>query len=183
MQTQLRIENIREKKAFFEKPELKLEWIISEGKMLPSFLHLEDSHDILGFDSLLCHNVETQDNEEILSEIHEFYSALYTCRDIPNDLNNFLNSIPSIPKLVGDSASLTEPITKNEIEEAIKKLRPNKSPSCDSLTAEFYQHFMQEIAPILCKVFNKIFEDEHLSDTQKIAIIVLIFKKGDNRLL
>ena len=65
----------------------------------------------------------------------------------------------------------------------IKKLRPNKSPGCNGLTTEFYQHFMHELASILCEVFNKIFEDENLTDTQKIAIIVLIFKKGDNRLL
>ncbi len=151
--------------------------------MVPFFIHLEDLHEMLGFNSLLCKNMETKDNEEILREIHNFYNALYSHKDSLNDLNKFLENIPSIPKVVGDCTSLTEPITIKEIESAIKKLRPNKSPGCDSLTAEFYQHFMHEISPILCEVFNKIFEDENLTDTQKIAIIVLIFKKGDNRLL
>ncbi len=183
MQTQLRIEHLREKKAFFEKPELELEWIVSEGKMVLSFLHLEDSHEVSGFNSLLCNNVETNDNEEILGEIHDFYHALYSCRETPSNLNKFLESIPSLPKVVGDCTPLTNSITTNEIESAIKKLRLNKSPGCDGLTAEFYQHFIQELAPILCEVFNKIFEDKRLTDTQKIAIIVLIFKKGDNRLL
>ena len=120
--------------------------------MVPSFLHLEDSHEMLGFDSLLCNNVEMKDNEEILREIHDFYNALYSCRDTLNDLNKFLENIPSIPKVVGDCTSLTEPITIKEIESAINKLRPNKLPGCDGLTAEFYQHFMHEIAPILCEV-------------------------------
>ncbi len=70
-----------------------------------------------------------------------------------------------------------------EVENAITRLHLNKIPGYDGLTAEFYQHFQQEISAIVCDVFNHIFEDDLLSDTQKIAIIVLLFKKGDRHLL
>ncbi len=57
-------------------------------------MHLEDLHEALGFDSLLCNNVETKDNEEILGEIYNFYNALYSHRETPNDLNKFLEKYP-----------------------------------------------------------------------------------------
>ena len=56
--------------------------------------------------------------------MYDFYNALYSCRETLNDLNKFLENIPSIPKVVGDCTSLTEPITMKEIESTIKKLRP-----------------------------------------------------------
>ncbi len=36
---------------------------------------------------------------------------------------------------------MTQPITSNEVEMAIKKLCPGKAPGLDSLTADFYNHF------------------------------------------
>ncbi len=75
------------------------------------------------------------------------------------------------------------PITDKEVEDAIGWLQTNKSPGSDGLTAEFYKHFCEEITPILTHTFNKIFESRQLSPSQKLAYIILLFKKGDARYL
>ncbi len=152
--------------------------------MVPSFLHLEDSQEILDLDALLIDGTECQNNNDILKEIHTFYHSLYTksTTESESSIDTFLQTIPSLPKCISNTTVLTGPITMKEVEDAIGKLCPNKTPGCDGLTAEFYQHFQQEISMILCDVLNQIFWDKSLSDMQKIAVIILLFKKG-NRLL
>ncbi len=66
----------------------------------------------------------------------------------------------------------------SEVEIAIKKLHSGKTPGSDGLTSEFYKHFCQDTSAILCDVFNAILDHGELSPTQKLAIIILLFKKG-----
>ncbi len=45
----------------------------------------------------------------------------------------------------------------------------------------FYKYFLEDFSDILSLVFNVIFEVEELSLSQKLAIIILIIKKGDTQ--
>ena len=69
-------------------------------------------------------------------------------------------------------------ITEKEIWQAILQLCTRKSPGSDSLTAGFYKHFVDDIAPILTMVFNKEFELGSMSFSQYLVIIILLHKKG-----
>ena len=77
-------------------------------------------------------------------------------------MDNFLEPY-SLPKLNQEETDqLNRPMTRNEIEEAIKTLPTNKSPGPDGFTGEFYQTYKEELKPILLKFFQKVEEEETL---------------------
>ncbi len=162
-------------------------WVSIEGKPYKKFLHLEDIHLENKLHVLLnAEGEEKSDVGSVLSILRDFYSDLYAMDSYgktKNEIKTFLDKIPSIPRVLGSVDALTAPITDEEVEAAIKRLRPGKLSSCDGLTGDFYKHFCEEITPILKDVFNKIFENKELTSSQKLAIIVLIYKKGDEHIV
>ena len=49
--------------------------------------------------------------------------------------------------------TLNRPITRAEVEEAIKSLPTKNSPGIDGFTAGFFQIYKEELVPFLLKVF------------------------------
>ena len=120
------------------------------------------------------------ESSDIIRYLYDFYSHLYSNNDTKSDqeIKAFLEKL-SLPKIKQDTSAMTQPITSKEVEMAIKKLHPGKAPGLDGLTADFYNHFQEVICDILADVFNAIFEDKTLSWSQRVAIIILLFQKGD----
>ena len=70
--------------------------------------------------------------------------------------------------------NLNRLITSTEIETIIRNLPGNKSPRPDSFTCEFHQLFIEELTPILLKLFQKIAEEGKLPNSFYEATITLI---------
>ena len=92
------------------------------------------------------------------------------------EMDKFLEKY-NFPKLnQGEIENLNRPITSTEIETLIRNLPANKSPGPDSFTAKFYQKFREEFTPVLCKLFQKIAEEDKLPNSFYEATITLISK-------
>ena len=70
-------------------------------------------------------------------------------------------------------------ISEEEIRTSIYSFGRRKTPGSDGLPIELYICFVNIFAKILKKVFEKCFENGHLTDTMKYGIISQLHKKGD----
>ena len=55
-----------------------------------------------------------------------------------------------------EAETMNRPITRSEVETAIKRLPHKKSPGPDGFTAEFFQTQKKELVPFLLKLFQII---------------------------
>ena len=147
--------------------------------MSPDFLHLEDDMQGLIDISTIRNNLgEIHSGEKVLDVLRDFYVNLYQCQDekTEEEINIFLQGI-DFPKLW--NPVLKDRITVDKIIKAIMKLKPGKSPGSDGLTAAFYCRFAHKLGLLLAASLNKAMEIGTLSDMQKLAISILLYKKGD----
>ena len=80
----------------------------------------------------------------------------------------------NFPKLNQEEIeNLNRPISSTEIETVIRNLSANKSPGPDSFTAEFHQILIEELIPILLKLFQKIAEEGKLPNSFYEATITV----------
>ena len=119
----------------------------------------------------------TTDPEEMQSIMRDYYKELYANKmDNLEEMDKFLE-MHNLPRLNQEEIeNMNRPITSTEIETVVKNLPTNKSPGPDGFTGEFYQTFIEELTPILLKLFQNIAERGTLPNTFYEATITLIPK-------
>jgi exonuclease III len=116
---------------------------------------------------------------------------------IANTMNNFFVEIPkqldqALPNLVATSNILqnAEPsdcltdflrVSKAEIIEVIKTLKPDAAAGYDKLSTNFLRQADDKVLEFLVKSVNTMFDTNKFPNTLKIAKIIPIFKDGDKR--
>ena len=124
------------------------------------------------------------DPSAVMEECRQFYKKLYS-KNKTVDLSTcseFLEN-DSIPKLSNEKKDFCEQvITEQELFATLKKFKKNKSPRLDGLTAEYYLEFWDLLKNKLLEVYNESFNKGALPDTLGTGVIVLIEKKGKDRL-
>ena len=93
-------------------------------------------------------------------------------------MDKFLDTcvLPSLNQ--EEAKTMNRPMTRSEVEAAIKSLPHKKSPGPDGLTAKFYQTHKEELVPFLLKLFQIIQNERILPKSFYETNIILIPKAG-----
>ena len=111
--------------------------------------------EVLGFFGKLFHGHHGKNGEDM----GEPFKPDYT------HLDEFLEDLG---KLSPNSSNIIEkPVTKEELEYALKKADNNKSPGLDGLPYEFYKKVKEEVSETLVEVLNTQLERLRLMDSNK----------------
>ena len=95
---------------------------------------------------------------------------LYTKWTSTAATNEFVCKIPNRKKISNEHFNLCEAeISLDEIIKSINSETNNKPPGNDGLTAEFYRHFSNELAPVLLDVYDS---------WGKLHTMGVIYRKG-----
>lgn len=126
-------------------------------------------------------NVITSNPKEIAEAFAAYYKKLYECQELAGKtekITKFLDSIHlnSLSKM--EAEVMCSPITVKEIIGIIKNLKNSKSPGADGFSGEYYKVFVDELAPILCRVYNYALNEKNPPKTWSEAIISVIHKDG-----
>ena len=100
---------------------------------------------------------------------------LYTKQTSTSATTEFLCKIPNRKKISNEHFDLCETeIPLDEIIKSINSETNNKPPGNDGLTAEFYKHFSNELAPVLLDVYDSWGKLDTMGVTYRTGIISAI---------
>ena len=115
----------------------------------------------------------------ILNEQKQFYKNLFTSEGSDErESSTVLEHVDSV--LNNDQKETCDAdISEQEIKNAIKILKVNKSPGDDGIVSEFYIEYWYLIHKEFTQVIKHIFNINTLSPSQYNAILTLLYKKGE----
>ena len=76
---------------------------------------------------------------------------------------------------------LDNPITEQEVRQAIKNLKHGKASGLDKICGEFLKYSENIVAPFLTKLFNKLYNLSIFPTDWCKSVIIPLFKKGDDK--
>ena len=120
-----------------------------------------------------------------LQQCVTFYKHLYSTKDVDDvEIKYYLeNTILDSAVSEDDKQICDKLLTVDELQVALKSMKRNKAPGPDGLPMEFYVTFWKHISNVIKDSFSESLSEGELSTTQTRAIIRLIHKKEDKKLL
>ncbi len=159
----------------------RVKWIEEGERSTQYFIGVEKKRqNINAIKSLKENNVTLTEDTDILNAAKRFYTDLYsTTSPCTQRISEYIDNI-NLPNLSPEQQQECEgDITIQECEDAIGKIKANRSPGEDGIPIEFYKTFWADINIFLISVYNESFEKQKLPNSMRKSIVTLIHKKGD----
>lgn len=122
--------------------------------------------------------------KEIQTAFQNYYTQLYTQPNLAyeNQTKTFLESLNLTKLSSNHNSGLMTEITEEELNEAISRMKANKSPGPDGFPSEWYKTFRSELVPSLLLTLNTALKEGKIPPSWKEATITVIPKEGKDRL-
>ena len=120
------------------------------------------------------------DQENILSQVQQYYSNLFENRDDTLQSINFKNlGIKSSTRVPEEDIGL--PVTVDEVGQVLKKMKSNKLPGIDGITVESVKVFWRQLKYFIINAINCGFSKGCLTTSLRQCIITCLPKAKKNR--
>uniref|UniRef100_A0A669EC77 Reverse transcriptase domain-containing protein n=1 Tax=Oreochromis niloticus TaxID=8128 RepID=A0A669EC77_ORENI len=159
-------------------------WLEEGERNSHYFFSLEKKHSsINNISKLMINGVITEDYRLISKHCSHFYKELYSSTFSQEAADHLLESLNVKSISQEDSILCDQPISLEEVKNAIGLLKNNKSPGTDGLTAELYKTFSEELSPFLLEVFVESIGNQQLPTTMNQGLTTLIPKPNKDLLM
>ena len=119
------------------------------------------------------------DSIDILNCFKTYYTELYSRENVDKEaIKSLLSDVPTISD--DEKKNLGKQISTEEIKKSLHSFQNDKTPGSDGLTKEFYVAFEDIFVPIFYSLYSVIYQQGHLSNSQKLSYISLLCKKDSN---
>ena len=120
-------------------------------------------------------------DQEILDHCTIFYDNLYGRCTVPSGITSNFSDSPSSLHLTDDNVQLlSEPLTLEDLHNAVKDMKKMSAPGLDGLTVPFYQEFWPLIGKYVFDSISEAHEHEHFTIDQRRGLLKLIPKRNKN---
>lgn len=118
--------------------------------------------------------------DDVLDCVTDFYERLYkgVCVD-ESDSRVFDMLEDNLDE--DDRVFLQKEVEEAEVWEAVASMAANKTPGGDGLPSEFFKMYWDIVKGEVVEVFRCIMGKGTLSESMKMGVVVLIYKKGDRK--
>ena len=157
-------------------------WVEHGEKNTKYFLNLEKRNKSHQFIQKLIndHGHIIVDHKDILTEIFNFYSSLYTSKKC--NPSCFFTGLPNKCLNDDDQKYCEGDLRLDECLKSLVSMANDKAPGTDGLTTNFYKQFWPHIGQMVVDSFNCGFQKGCLSSEQTRGIISLFLKPDKNYL-
>ncbi|OXA55524.1 RNA-directed DNA polymerase from mobile element jockey [Folsomia candida] len=83
------------------------------------------------------------------------------------------------PRQTYSDDDVSSPITYDELNSALKQIKPKKAPGHDGIPSDVWKELTSAYISNLTACFNKILEDGSIPDEWSVILLQPVFKKGD----
>ena len=173
------LEKLIESKIKGEQVRSRIQWLSEGEKPSKTFCNLETKNYIEK--SIKKLKLENGDivyyQKELLHHVKTYYSNLFCNRDKYLNVEKF-EKLEGIKKSQPLNKNLGEPLNVTEIGIVLKKMKHNKTPGIDGITAEFLKVFWDKLKMCITNAINCCLTNGEMSITLRQCIIVCL-PKGD----